>query len=764
MTTTGDGGFGPRLRALRLGAALSQEQLAHAAGVSVRALADMERGRTKGPQYRTVQALARALELDPDETRGLEADAAQGRPRSGRAPGTAAVGVLALPRDAHDFTARGHALTVITALADGAEPECPPVAVVTGTPGLGKTAFAVHAAHHLAPRFPDGQLYLDLRAMDPEPVRPGDALARLLTALGVAEGSLPRTVEDRAALFRSLTATRRLLLVLDNAADESRVRPLLPGTGACLTIVTSRNALVGLEAVHRVDLPLLRREEAVELLTRIIGTERVTREAQAARDLADRCGRLPLALRITGQRLAARPQETLTKLATLLDREERRLDLLQAGDLKVRAAFALSYRQLDPDSRLLLRRCALAAGPDVSPETAALLAGIPLRDARLRLEELCDRGLLQADPMAERYRFHDLLRLFATEQLEAEDDPADRDGALDRTARWMLARATTAALHFDAEQHGTPVGDPDPDSAPAGRERARAWLEAERDQWLAALDHARTTGRHRQIVDAAQAMHWFSDRTQHWQQWVDVFRHAADAAHALGSRSEEATHLNYLAWAQNLCAHNPSGALEAADAALVVARACDEPLQTGWALGYGAGALFRLGRRDKAVARLREAAACHRDNPATQARLAELTALNTLGEALRQDGDAGEALEHHLHVLEICRRHHPGLSPQLLAIYEATALRHLGNDHAALDHWQEAEAPLRQALTVFEKADFPTWTGLIQLELGRVLRHLDRPDEARPLLTAALHTLTTHHHPLQTEAATELDALGPTHR
>ncbi|GGZ39125.1 hypothetical protein GCM10010387_36520 [Streptomyces inusitatus] len=759
MTTTTDGGFGQRLRVLRAGAGLSQEQLAHAAGVSVRALADMERGRTRGPQYRTVKALARALKLDPDETRELEAAAASGRSGTGRAP----AGALDLPRDTHDFTARGHALATLAALADTAEPACPPVAVVAGAPGLGKTAFAVHAAHHLTPRFPDGQLHLDLRAMDPEPIDPLDALARLLTALGVTGQALPRSLEDRAALFRSLTAARRLLLVLDNAADEPQIRPLLPATGPSLAIVTSRNSLTGLDAVHRLDLPLLRREEAVELLTRIVGPDRVARETQAARDLADRCGHLPLALRIAGQRLAARPRETLGKLAALLNQEERRLDLLQTGDRQVRAAFALSYQQLDPASRLLWRRCALAAGPDVSPETAALLAGIPLRDTRLRLEELCDRGLLHPDPTAERYRFHDLLRLFAAERLAADDDPATREEALDRTARWMLARATTAALHFDAERHSAPAGDPDPVTAPADRDQARAWLEAERDQWLAALDHTHTAGHHRQVLDTAEAMHWFSDLAQHWPQWTDVFRHSSDAARTLASPHEEATHLNYLAWAHSICAHNPPAALEAADAALTAARACGDPLQTGWALAYGAGALRRLGRTDEAIARLRASAACHHDNPTTPGRLAELTSLNGLGETLRQHGRADEALEHHLNSLTICQQDHPGLSPHLLAIYRAIALRHLGNTYAALACWQEAEPPLRQALTAFEQADSPARSGPVQLELGRVLLRLGRPDEARTTLAAALHTLTTHHHPLQTEAATELDALAPTH-
>ncbi|MGX2994937.1 ATP-binding protein [Streptomyces sp. JNUCC 64] len=799
MTTTSDG-FGQRLRGLREAAGLSREQLSQAAGVSVRALTYMECGRTRGPQRRTVQALARALGLTADAARSLEASAAPGRqrPRATTRPATgpaagpaagpttgpttgpaagpsagpaapatdsvpdpaAASGLLSLPRDIGDFTARGTALAALREWAATARTTSPPVVVVAGTPGLGKTALAVHAAHRLAPGFPDGRFWLDLRAMDAEPVRTDEALARLLRALGVPERSLPRGQEDRAALWRTLVAERRLLLVLDNAAGADQVRPLLPASGSSLTLVTSRDALSGLESVHRVALPLLRREEAVTLLTRIIGPERVAREPAAARALADLCGRLPLALRIAGQRLAARPEETLAKLVALLDREELRLDGLQTGDLRVRAAFALSYRRLDPLSRLVLRRGALAAGPDVSPGTAALLAGAALRDVRLRLEELCDQGLLQSDPTAERYRFHDLLRLFAVERVAAEDPPEARNAALDRAARWTLARATTAALHFDAvPRGGLTAGDPDPGTAPRDRDEARAWLTAERAQWLAALRHARTAGRHRQVLDAAEAMHWFSDLTKHWPDWVDVFRHAVDAARALGERREEATHLNYLAWAHSTCGHDHRAALETADVALLAARVCDDPLQTGWALYYGAVALRALGRAEEAIARFRSAVDHHRDGSSPESVLASLSALNSLGVILREHGRPDQALEIHRRSHALCGAGIPGRSPELVALYRAVTLQHLGDDYAALARWQEAEPALREALDTFEELDLPAWSGPIHLGLGRVLHRLDRPEQAREALTSALRVLTAHHHPLRAEAAAALDAL-----
>ncbi|MFG2616994.1 ATP-binding protein [Streptomyces sp. NPDC048507] len=762
--TRAEGEFGSRLRALRTRAALSQDELSHASGVSVRALADLERGRSRGPQRRTVEALARALGLDPDQTGQLEAAARAGRPRPRADAVPAAHHPLALPRDIGDFTARGPALDHLAALVERAgsapDPACAPVVVIPGQPGLGKTSFAVHAAHRLAARFPDGQFSLDLHGTDPEPTDPGEALGRLLRALGLPARSLPAAARDRSGLLRSVLRERRALLLLDNAADEAQVRPLLPGPGRSLTLVTSRRALTGLESVDRIELALLRREEAVELLTRIVGPERVREEAQAARDLADLCGHLPLAVRIAGQRLAGRPRERLARLVARLGDEGRRLDALEAGGLRVRAAFSLSYGQLEPDARTLLRRASLAAGPDFSAETAALLAGLePARAARIA-EDLVDAGLLIPDAEYERYRFHDLLRLFAAERTADEDSPQERAAAEDRTALWMLRRATAAALRFDVDHHrDNPTGDPDPARAPAGREEARRWLEAERAQWLAGLRSAQAAGHHRTVVDAAEAMHWFSDLNQHWEVWVEVFRRAVESARALGSRREEAVHLNYLAWSYNLCVHDPRAALAAADAALLVARDVGDLLQTGWALGYGAGALHRIGRVQESIDRLHEAALCLRAQDSPQARLGELTVLNTLGTHLRQAGRAEEALDMHRRCEAICDAGMPGQQPELIAVYGAAARQQTGNDLAALGRWGEAEAPLRRALAHFEAVRMPAWSEPARLDLGVVLRRLARWDEAGQTLRAARDGLGRLNSPRALEAAEELREL-----
>ncbi|MER7129618.1 helix-turn-helix transcriptional regulator [Streptosporangium saharense] len=777
------GGFGERLYGLRTSAGLSQEELAHAAGVSVRALSDLERGRSRGPQRRTVQALAAALGLDTADAQELEQAASLGRPRPRHttAPATAKTGgsargpgahpaphhSLALPRDLNDFTARDSALTRLLALVEHLDPAHPPVAVICGQPGLGKTSFAVHAAHTLASHFPDGQFAVDLRGMDPQPALPHDVLARLLRALGVADSAVPAATEDRCGLLRSVLRDRRVLLLLDNAADEDQVRPLLPGTGPSLTLVTSRHALAGLEAVYRTELALLRREEAVEMLSRIIGPERVRQEEQAAGDLTELCGHLPLAVRIAGQRLASRPGERIAKLVTQLAVHKNRLDALHAGSLQVRSAFALSYRQLSPQVRTVFRRASLAAAPDFSPETAALLADLPVRQAAGYARDLAHAGLLQPHPTTDRYRFHDLLALFAAEQLDEEDEPAHIRAAQDRTDRWVLRRAAAAARLFGTDCHPcAPGSDPDPATAPADREQAGIWLKAERAQWAAALGRAQAAGRHQQVIDVAEAMHWFSDHTQHWELWAEVFQRAVDSARALGSRRNEAVHLNYLAWACNMCLYDHTAALAAAEAALAVAREVNDQLQVGWALGHTAGALHRLGRSDESIARFQEAADHLGRQTGTESRLAELTCLSMLGEQLRRAGRSEEALTIHRRSEVICQAGISGAAHELVGLYLAATRQQIGNDLAALRRWAAAEAPLRYALTRFEVAKMPAWSEPARLDLGIALRHLGRPEEAHEVLTAAHDALAHLNNPRRIEAAAELRRLthpaGPT--
>ncbi|MGW3465377.1 hypothetical protein ACWDE9_40065 [Streptomyces olivaceoviridis] len=497
-----------------------------------------------------------------------------------------------------------------------------------------------------------------------------------------------------------------------------------------------------------------------------VGPERVRREGQAARDLAELCGHLPLAVRIAGQRLAARPGESIAKLVGQLSALENRLDNLRAGSLQVRAAFAVSCRQLGPSARVVFRRASLAARPDFSAETLALLADVSLRQAARCAQDLTDAGLLQPHPGADRYRFHDLLALFAGEQGAEEDEPTRITAALERTDRWMLRRASAAAVLFDVgDRPGITCADPDPATAPVDQEAAHAWIEAERAQWLAALGRAQAAGRHREVVEVAEAMHWFSDRTLHWELWAEVFRRGVDSARALGSRRDEAVQLNYPAWAYNRCLHDHASALVTAEAALGVAREIGDRLQTGWALNYAAEALQRFGRFKESIARLHEAAEQLSHCNDVQSRLAELSTLNTLGRQLREVGRAGEALLTHRRSEALCGAGVPGESPDIMGLYLASCRQHIGNDLTSLNRWEEAEAPLRFAVARFEAARMPAWCEPARLDLGRVLRRLGRYEEALEVLTAARAALARLNHPRHGEAAAELRGLdGPGRR
>ncbi|MEU8657221.1 helix-turn-helix domain-containing protein [Actinoplanes philippinensis] len=410
--------FGRRLREHRHTAGLTMEQLAERSGVSARAISDMERERSVAPQRRTVQALADALELPEADQPAFLAAARAGRPKA-----TAAVpaGCCALPRPIPDFTGRGRELAQLRRVAAAAQPApvVAPVMTVSGTAGVGKTTLAVQAAHLLGTEFTGGTLFVDLRGMDARPAGAAETLARLLSAFGVGDTEIPADETDRAGLYRDLLQHRRILVVLDNVADEAQVRPLLPGPGPSLTFVTSRRLLAGLEGVHRLNLTQLPAGDAATLLRRIIGD----REPEAISEVVELCGRLPLALRIAGNRLMSRPHWTVRHLADRLSGEHRRLDQLIAGDLRIAAAFSLSYTQLSPQARRLFRRLSLAPGGDFDASLARALDPADPEGIEDALDELVELSLLQAH-VDGRYRFHNLIRLFARERL-AEEEAAE---------------------------------------------------------------------------------------------------------------------------------------------------------------------------------------------------------------------------------------------------------------------------------------------------------------------------------------------------
>ncbi|MEO3754178.1 helix-turn-helix domain-containing protein [Streptomyces sp. B6B3] len=533
--------FGLLLREARRMSGLTQRELAVASGISVRSVSELESGRNRGPHRSTVEALADSLGASPPFREVLRHAAAAGRAGRRRDPTTDAPAALpepaqpAFPAPPGNFTGRGLELARLGPLVAAAAEGRTGTAVITtvaGQPGIGKTALALHVAHECAGSFPDGLFHVDLAGAGTRPMPPAEALSTLLLAMGLPAERIPLDAEERGDLYRSLANGRRMLLLLDNAAGECQVRPLLPGGPHCLVLVTSRRSLAGLESAARFRLDVLSREEAVRLLDRTAGGAAVAAEPEAAEQLVRLCGRLPLALRIAGSRLAGSvgrlDPAPARRLAGLLRHKEHRLDCLGYGDQHVRTAFEMSYRQLPPEIRGLFRLLTLVPGPDFGAEVAASLTALAPADAEAALDELADAGMVEPAPAAFRYRYHDLVRLFAAEALEREDAPAVRAAAVSRMTETLLARAVAAA-----RAAGGGRGEASPE--------ALDWLDTEFPNWSAATRRAAALGRHREVAQVAEAMYpVFDDLRHHAWWWRELLALGARAVRELGRNTPRA--------------------------------------------------------------------------------------------------------------------------------------------------------------------------------------------------------------------------------
>ncbi|MGW0216331.1 BTAD domain-containing putative transcriptional regulator [Micromonospora chokoriensis] len=458
-----------------------------------------------------------------------------------------------LPLDVHSFTGRGAELRRLDAAlaAAGEQPTSVVIAAVTGTAGVGKTALAVHWGHSVRHRFPDGQLYINLRGFDPvgATLRPVDALRGFLEALAVGPQQIPVGLEARSGRFRSLLADRRMLIVLDNASTADQVRPLLPGSPGSFVVITSRNTLPGLIAVEgaqSIELDLPSASDARGMLMRRIDPARSAAAPEAVDRIVSACARLPLALSIAAARAATRPEHSLHLLAGQLVDARNGLDAFTFAAIDpvsdVRAVFSWSYRALSPAAARLFRRLGLPTGPDVTVPAAASLAGLPVPAVRAPLEELADAHLL-TEYRPGRYTHHDLLRAYAAERAEAEDSPAERAAALDRLLDHYLHTAIAADRRL--HPHREPVVAPPPAEgatviALADRGTALAWYAAEHQALLGALDQAANTGRDVFVWHLAWAMGTYVDLQGHWADWARIQRSALDATTRLGDRAGQA--------------------------------------------------------------------------------------------------------------------------------------------------------------------------------------------------------------------------------
>jgi DNA-binding SARP family transcriptional activator len=450
-----------------------------------------------------------------------------------------------LPPPVAAFAGRGAELASLDAIVPGPE-DGAAISVIAGTAGVGKTTLAVHWAHRVAAHFPGGQLYVNLRGFDPAgpAADASQALRGFLDAFAVPPERIPARLEEQVALYRSLLAGRRVLVLLDNARDAEQVRPLLPGSPGCLAVVTSRSHLTGLVAgqgAHPLHLDLLPPGEARELLSRRLGSSRVSREPDAVEEIIAGCARLPLALTITAARAAASPSFPLAAVAADLREAGHVLDPFEVGDAAtdVRAVFACSYRALSDGAARLFRLLGLHPGPDITVGAAASLAGIAPDRVRGLLAELA-RGYLLAEQRPGRYACHDLLRAYAAELAHQHEDEATRQAAVGRFLDYCLQIACTAATLIDP--FFAPAGpDPAPEvSGPATTEEALAWFTAERASLLGAVSLAASSGRAGHAWRLAWALSTFLLRRGLWSDQATACQAGLEAVRQAGDTAGEA--------------------------------------------------------------------------------------------------------------------------------------------------------------------------------------------------------------------------------
>ncbi|MFJ5264401.1 BTAD domain-containing putative transcriptional regulator [Streptomyces sp. NPDC088387] len=490
----------------------------------------------------TRRLLAEELGVDPRpglrelQERILRADPGLAEPSAPPAePAAAPVRPAQLPASVSDFTGRAgfvHELSEVLGSADG---RVMAVSALAGIGGVGKTTLAVHVAHRARAAFPDGQLYVDLQGAGPRAAEPETVLGAFLRALGTPDTAIPDSLEERAALYRSVLDGRRVLVLLDNARDAAQVRPLLPGTEGCAALITARVRMVDLAGAHLVDLDVMSPDEALSLFTKIVGAERVVSERDAALDVVAACGFLPLAIRIAASRLAARRTWTVSVLAAKLADERRRLDELQAGDLAVKATFELGYGQLERAQARAFRLLGLADGPDVSLAAAAAVLGLPVEDAEDLLESLVDTSLLESAAPG-RYRLHDLVRLYARSCAERDEGAGERAAAMSRLLDFYLA---TAAEVYAIERPGDRLVDHLARTEYAGLRFADApaaldWLYSEAAPLLACVRQAAGTDRLRRAVDLLWAAKDLTESGANSHQYETTARAMCGATRAAG--------------------------------------------------------------------------------------------------------------------------------------------------------------------------------------------------------------------------------------
>ncbi|MFI9079472.1 BTAD domain-containing putative transcriptional regulator [Streptomyces sioyaensis] len=616
-----------------------------------------------------------------------------------------------LPATVADFTGRTTFVSELGAQLATAEGSVMAVSALTGIGGVGKTTLAVHVAHAAREHFPDGQLYVDLQGAGQTPSEPEAVLGAFLRSLGTPDSSIPDGMEERSALYRSTLAGRRVLALLDNARDAAQIRPLLPGTEGCAALITSRARMIDLAGAHLIDLDVMSPEEAMNLFTRIVGEERVSSERKAVMAVVGACGFLPLAIRIAASRLAARRTWTVSTLARKLADERRRLDELRAGDLAVKATFELGYGQLEPPQARAFRLLGLADGPDISLAAAAAILDLDVDAAEELLESLVDTSLLESAAPG-RYRYHDLVRLYARDCAERDEQPpSERTAALSRLLDFYSA---TAANMYVLERPGDRLVDHMETTAFAGlefadRTTALEWLFSEAGCLLAC---ARQCGGPKTLRRAADLLlltkdlaESGADALQYEQSNVALLAAAREA----GDQHAQARIHTALAYARTL-----AGRLDEADenakSAMLLGLAAEDPFSSSYAPNDRGIIANSQRRHADAEAYLRQALTAFREDHNQQS---EASALCNLSRVHLDTGRVESAIQ---------------LAEEGIAIYRRLgARRRLANGMYALalaytqaNRLVEAAEQLGAALAIFQDSRQRFWEGMTNFRLAEV--------------------------------------------
>ncbi len=737
-----------QLRQRRSALGLTQEDLADRSGVAVRTISDIERGRSRFPHRHTLGALADALGLTAaDRERFIAAgrEGIQPGPVPTDQPGPPRPPRL-LPRDITSFTGREAELERLTAAVRDAGTGG--LFAIDGMGGVGKTTLALRAAHQLADRYPDGQLYLDLRGYTTglDPLTPAEALASMLRSLGVPDHAIPDDPAARAAVYRSRLAGTRTLVVLDSAVDAAQVRPLLPGTSGCLVIVTSRRKIQGLDDAEPVSLDVLSEPDAVALFRRIAGQERAGDDPAAVTEAVRLCGFLPLAIRIVAARLRQRGSVPVEAVTAQL-RQRRRLADLSDDDRSLAAVFDISLRQLPAGGRRMFLLAGLVPGPDFDLHAAAALDGGDGDTALRLLESLVDNNLL-GQPARGRFRLHDLARVHARGLLTADPPglaPGDRDAAITRVLDYYLSAALAADRCLERRLPDVAFPAPAAAVAPAGAapaeatlapsfdgpQQARAWLAAELPSLEAAVRYCLGHDRYAHAVALSAALAHYLRAYGPWAVARTLDSAVAAAADARGDARGAAGALAH----RGVIARQ-TGALAEADSSL--RGALDRYRALGDRRGQ-AGVLVELGivqrltgEHDAAEAGLRAALDTFRGLADPRG---EAAALAEIGSVLRQRGMFTEAEE-------ALTRAHDRYRAAGNRTGEASTLAYLGGVQWARGALDAAAESLTAALEINRDLGDPTGEANCLLYLGGVHRDTGALGTAAEHLSAALRAYT----------------------